>query len=166
MENWWETWKFGCPVYCTNHHDLHTQLEIMLEPFWGWGGTSVCCVGQVFLRHILLWLSVRTPSVVPAFDLLAQGHLFSAGWWGAGSDLITHSAAAVGLLSMPVPGQQSLQGWETPLSENWGKKKKICLAGVELMCKIALLAHWWICFCRMDNQKLTSNLFNGDMGRR
>lgn len=96
----------------------------------GWNFYLLC--GSGFPKtHSPLAQRLRTPSEVPPFDLLAQGHWFSAGWWGAGSDLTTHPAAAVGLLSLPVPGQQNL-----PLSlKTWGEKNQknlSCRSGVNV----------------------------------
>lgn len=130
MENWWETWKLGCPVYSPPYHDLHAQLE-MFEPFWGWDGTSTCCVDQVFLTHSPLAQRVRKllqrslPLALGNFYFQLAGEAYS----GVMQDLLSWTT----LLSMAVPGQQCLCMAEQPLSENWGKKKNLsCRSGVNV----------------------------------
>lgn len=120
-ENLWETWKFGCSVYSPTHRDLHNQLKIMFELFWGRGWNFTCCVDQVLQRLILLWLRV--------WELLWRSLLLTFWLWV--TFIFTwlvriwshkQSAAGVGLLSMAVPGQQCLCMAEQPLSVKTGEK--------------------------------------------
>lgn len=123
MEHLWETWTFGCPLYSPTHHDLHNQLEIMFEPFWGWGGASTCCVHQVLLRHSPLAQSensFRGPCLSPfgsshfCFQLLVRvcSH--------------KHSAAAVGLFPWQGLGSSASARLRAPL---WKLGKNINLSG-------------------------------------
>lgn len=113
------------------------------------GWNFYCCVGQVFLRHILLWLRVRTPFRGPSFWPFGSRSLIFS--WLVGCRIWSHNPPCC-CCGSALPAS-AWAAESAPLSENLGgkKTKKICLAGVELMCKIALLAHWWICFCRMDS---------------